>query len=208
MLLQIQNQDSAIIILSLLHLALPDSLKSVYSWCWSKFVQTLSVQINQQNVDTHYHTGCTSIYLLYWLLTTCTFHIYIYQHLLITSAFVVIGRKCNEVCTLANEWHCTSCHVMSYVVGWCGVLPQHLGYMALSLVYHALLVYDYHVQARAIPNNYQIYLLYSSYQNIPINAFTLTCPWQDHRQYIYEQLLGKDYIELCMGLNSRFCITT
>lgn len=120
MLLQIQNQDSAIIILSLLHLALPDSLKSVYSWCWSKFVQTLSVQINQQNVDTHYRTGCTSIYLLYWLLTTCTFHIYISA-----SAYykcICCNWKKVQWGVHTCQWvalHKLSCHVIRSRLMWC-----------------------------------------------------------------------------------------
>ena len=42
---------------------------------------------------------------------------YLYQHLLVNSIFVVIGRKCKEVFKLVSEWHWISCHVMSYVVG-------------------------------------------------------------------------------------------
>ena len=70
---------------------------------WSVQTDTLSysvyLYILAQKTSDHMHTP------------------YSYQHLLVNSIFVVIGRKCKEVFKLVSESHCISCHMMSYVVG-------------------------------------------------------------------------------------------
>ena len=80
------------------------------------------MQVNQQNIDAH----CVGIpYRVYTFIFaqkttdhwcgTCTS---IYESAFVASAFVIIGRKCNEVFALVNEWHCTSDHVCKSVYPW------------------------------------------------------------------------------------------